>query len=1009
MELCRRTSVFTAQVLSTYLFVGISLFSAYCSAYTGTTIASSTSHQGFQFFDPNSSTSSLPKLDQLLLPLLSSVEDAKNGRSLQTSSSGGDFASLNTLLKNARILLPDTQIKQFVVIADLEVNLTDIYCDNIAIQNIQMPYVKNNNQTLNTNIVASEATMVCFAQYVYAYSVMSGNGQLHATTAGNRLETDLVFSSSNFNTAPPTSVTVQNCSTTVNVTGLIFSGGAIASIATAFESLIKRIVENQVNGVACAQLDKLGTSMTATLDKLNTKLDLYLQPLPMNRSNPLYAEQALTLSSPAPPNLVNFLSKNNSLLINTLIQFLQNQMAVLGQPVSGGVSGSSGNSSDLAINAFLRNNLLDSQGGWMFNVSSTGNNLLPMFNSQNQLVQTNMSFDSVRIFGLDTITKFEPLQFIGKQTIQNNFSWQYLRWEANVTIEIQPSTLNSSFLVDPNATHLTETLTLNFQVDNVNVDLALLLAIDQDKLLSTELGSLLWSKNLLPCMLSTLYEVQVTGLNINVSSIENPSIAGFNSVGLDQLFSSMIGIFFVMYEPTILTAMPNIFQLKVRDLINNQLFGGYLANQDSTCPAPNVTDGLIDLRDLMLPPSQAVHFGGTGNGPYGDMFPKILSLIQTQLFEINPATNLSKMNDLFIDPMTLARSGQAGRLDFQSIQANTASRVSIGSLNLDVRLIASNAYVANLNTVGAPLVLLENVMNEACMLNNTASIGIGNPLAMGMHLYFGLTGQGTEISDDMDISINMDVLTAMLTAFLQVSDKAFMTFPLGDILNLNCWLATIPAPSLDANGIRLSGSSPTLSIADLGASVSRAGLNLTCINCTSPLLNQMAQLQTTPEAIQSFTETMNSILAYITSLLGGQFVQITIDRMLNEATRKCQGGNVTTNYPSYVDQPASKSTAIGLLFAFLVFVLAAVVIALAILLLTKILVRRRHRNWIQRLPSEQVWGLWLLQSKDAERKALLDATTTSMITSPAIPLFVRWFIPVVVRRFCLVFCAIFLS
>lgn len=221
-----------------------------------------------------------------------------------------------------------------------------------------------------------------------------------------------------------------------------------------------------------------------------------------------------------------------------------------------------------------------------------------------------------------------------------------------------------------------------------------------------------------------------------------------------------------------------------------------------------------------------------------------------------------------------------------------------------------------------------------------------------------------------------------------------------DILNLNCWLATIPAPPLDANGIRLSGYSPTLSIADLGASVSRAGLNLTCINCTSPLLNQMAQLQTTPEAIQSFTQTMNSILAYITSLLGGQFVQITIDRMLNEATRKCQGENVTTNYPSYVDQPAPKSTAIGLLFAFLVFVLAAVIIALAVLLLTKILVRRRHRNWIQRLPSEQVWGLWLLQSKDAERKALLDATTTSMITSPAIPLFVRWFIPVVVRWFC---------
>lgn len=747
MELCRRTSIFTAaQVVSTYLIVGISLLSAYCSAYTGTTIASSTSHQGFQFFDPNS-TSSLPTFDQLLLPLLSSVEDAKNGRSLQTSSSGGDFASLNTLLENAKILLPDTQIKQFVVIADLEVNLTDIYCDNIAIQNIQMSYVKNNDQTLTTNIVASEATMVCFAQYVYAYSFMSGNGQLQATTAGNRLETDLIFSSSNFNTAPPTNVSVQNCSTTVNVTDLSFSGGAIASIATAFESLIKRIVENQVNGVACAQLDKLGTSIMGTLNKLNTKLDLYLQPLPANRSNPLYPEQALTLSSsPAPPNLVNFQAKNSSLLINTLIQFLQNQIAVLGQPVSGGVSGSSGNSSDLAINVFLRNNLLDSQGGWTFNVSSTGNDLLPMFNSQNQLVQTNMSFDSVRIFGLDTITKFQPLQFIGKQTIQNSFAWQYLRWEANVTIEIQPSTLNSSFLVDPNATHLTETLTLNFQVDNVNVDLALLLAIDQDKLLSMELGSLLWSKNLLPCMLSTLYELQVTGLNVNVSSIVNPSIAGFNSVGLDQLFSSMIGIFFAMYEPTILTAMPNIFQLKVRDLINNQLVGGYLANQDSTCPAPNVTDGLIDLRDLMLPPSQAVQYGGTGNGQYGDMFPQILSLIQNQLFEINPATNLSKMNDIFIDPMTLARSGQAGRLDFQSIQANTASRVSIGSLNLDVHLIASNAYVANLNTVGAPLALLENVMNEAYMLNNTASIGIGKPLTMGMHLYFGLSGQGTCVS-----------------------------------------------------------------------------------------------------------------------------------------------------------------------------------------------------------------------------------------------------------------------
>eukprot|EP00980_Cylindrotheca_fusiformis_P014861 scaffold4056_cov115-Cylindrotheca_fusiformis.AAC.5 len=257
-----------------------------------------------------------------------------------------------------------------------------------------------------------------------------------------------------------------------------------------------------------------------------------------------------------------------------------------------------------------------------------------------------------------------------------------------------------------------------------------------------------------------------------------------------------------------------------------------------------------------------------------------------------------------------------------------------------------------------------------------------------------------QLQNDVEISLDMYSLSMILQMMFNISETRFRNFLLGDILDFNCWLATIPAPTLDIYGIRADGVEPTAELRKIVASVANLNLHVSCIECSSPGMRELTRLLSTSEAQEDLTETANSLLAYITELIGGNYLQVQIDRLLNEASRKCPHSpefDPDAKVVQYESIPAPDN---DISISFLL-MLAAVAgsIVLATLLLTlsiKCFVKRRHKNWLKSLPNLQVQRLVLDQERERKEASNLSATTQSMFTSPEIPLAVRLIMPFII-------------
>jgi hypothetical protein len=211
----------------------------------------------------------------------------------------------------------------------------------------------------------------------------------------------------------------------------------------------------------------------------------------------------------------------------------------------------------------------------------------------------------------------------------------------------------------------------------------------------------------------------------------------------------------------------------------------------------------------------------------------------------------------------------------------------------------------------------------------------------------------------------------------------------------------MPAPPLDARGVRLEGSEPSLSLVDLFASVSKLNMNITCISCTSPGMAELATLLSTPEAAESATEVANDIFEYVTRLLGGEFLQVTFDRMLNDAKRSCPHSPSYTATPAVVTYESFESAdttdqSIQFLIYLAIGTGCLIVFVLAVVIIVRLVVRRRHKKWLRSLPSERVFLLWQQQRADQQKETKLNETTFSLFRSSQIPLWVRLIMPVVI-------------
>jgi hypothetical protein len=639
------------------------------------------------------------------------------------------------------------------------------------------------------------------------------------------------------------------------------------------------------------------------LNTTKVQIDEWLAPVPADLANPLYAEQNFQNFNASGKNLLSFGdNRTNSngeqmTIADFLVDILKDPAGLLGNSQVNPDTGAE----DLGINAFLRDTVLDADGTLMLNMSTLGPDFNPViFNSQGLLTETSMTISGIQVTGLDTLQAFSPFQTIGNFTLSNDFVWKTLSVDVNLTLDIKPSTRPDSILVGSGDVQILEEISVSIDMNDLNVTFALFMAVNRDKFNALTIGSLLRSRNLLPCLLSSTEAFEISDLQVTIGDLSQPNLSGFVSPGIDRLVSTAAEAAFVAFEPTLLRAIPGLFQTTVRSILEDRFLGQLIKSdsESNKCPSPELigsTEGAsLDFRELFLEPAIAKKMGATGNRQYGDFGPIVFNLIQKRFLTLE-GDGLPMINDLLIRKYTDSQSGVKGMLRFNETvldfgtKKGQTSRLLTGKIatNLTENIFFSvgDIRIRNLDTIVLPLELL-NATNEVYTLNNIVNMGTG--LARPLNATIRITAGVRDYVNELDLSASIDSLVLLADVYAKVDTSAFMKFPLGDVLNYKCWLASLPAVTLDENGFAADPTEPRgLSLSDLKASIASFAVDVSCISCTSPgadLLPELLQILRTQGVIDTVGARLPSL---IDSLSTSETTETLLDRWIAEAPKSC--------------------------------------------------------------------------------------------------------------------------
>jgi hypothetical protein len=199
--------------------------------------------------------------------------------------------------------------------------------------------------------------------------------------------------------------------------------------------------------------------------------------------------------------------------------------------------------------------------------------------------------------------------------------------------------------------------------------------------------------------------VRLSGLSADPQNIDVPKLTGFVSPGLDRVITGAVEAAFDMYSGALANIIPNIFQVTVRDFVNDQFISPFLQGNEATCQHDSVeVKGFADFPT----------FFEAGSTVYGNRSPSTIlrNLLDSELVKVDPNSGKPEFNKVLIDPVTSSQSGTKGIFSFDGNLFEAGANITVGGLNAEIRLEASDTKIENLNTVIIPLELLDTVPSE---------------------------------------------------------------------------------------------------------------------------------------------------------------------------------------------------------------------------------------------------------------------------------------------------------
>ena len=752
---------------------------------------------------------------------LANYSGTSNYRFLQNQNS--DWQAFNDLIYNAVVRFPDSSMKN----AGLTLKVKNLQCTNIQLTDITVGSSQTSAQEVVVSTTISGLNMVCNADYEFeGWLFVGGSGNLYLESFNNQAVLQTAFDSLNYNQYPPHDTSIKACQPTININTLDFSnGGFLGWTLDQLQSMFRGRFESMAEDRFCAELDQMSNeNMDTLLNDLSNRLaqypaDIVIDPLQPEKND---------LLGPATANVyfIDWQKPESYAYGVWMDQAWQEIAKFLNQEVALGPSGQV----DKNANQLLREHILEEDGVLVMTMEDEEQNIL--FEDHDQWTQTRVTVNEIRVEGLDTLTNLDPMVYIGKYTMQSNLVWEKLMFEVDMTMEIKPSTIPGSYITGATSSGITEHVTVEFSMSQVQASIAILLAINQKKLEALQVGHFLDRDQILPCLLSSIYKVEVASFSVEVLDLEPRRLSGFVSRGLDRVVSKAVEAAFLMYEASLLRSSRAFFQTAIRKVVNEKVEAQYASYGQTKCVLWELPSapGAVDFRDLLLEPDQAVLFGGSGTERYGNLFstfvmPTMREHILTE----------DKMNENILRPYTLTQSGEEGVVlavsPLHQYVQETGSQLNstwISLLGWDrFELKIFDSAVRNIDTIVSPIEILEPLMN-AQKLSNTLRTGASRPLTFSSR--FSLFAQSNdanlEMYNELDMSLSIPSSLISFNLLTALNETSLLQFPLKDLTNQFCWLsalfdqANVENEALDLQGILISFSS--------------FDFDLACISCSSP-------------------------------------------------------------------------------------------------------------------------------------------------------------------------------
>ena len=263
---------------------------------------------------------------------------------------------------------------------------------------------------------------------------------------------------------------------------------------------------------------------------------------------------------------------------------------------------------------------------------------------------------------------------------------------------------------------------------------------------------------------------------------------------------------------------------------------------------------------------------------------------------------------------------------------------------------------------------------------------------------FLLLDKGKALEDNIKISLHISSISLFLSSLMKVSRESFLNLELANFLDGNCWLSTIPAPSLDKYGVAQNNNKdyPFAQIKDLALTFDSVKLNVDCLACSSKGFEELSNNLKTNDGQNSFSNLFSKTVSNTMAKLDGKLSQVVIDRALNDAKKSCgvKGANHTV-YETF-DVPTPQAPYPSVLIGIICILIS---ILLMIFLIRKHLVRslrQRRQNWVQMASNEEITRRIQQHHREKSHDALLNHATQSMFRTSVIPFHVRVAVPFII-------------